>query len=370
MKRILLLLLCALTLLCACAPIRGNVQALAYEKQASAKPVSAPPSPVPKEPSPAEIEEELLDLWREELSIDVSKYLPENFFGAEEAWTIFGSTDEERVWLPEMAEAAAKEIEGAAKLAVRDYNDIHKETTADLQYDIEGPSWQLMLALAQGRDDAEAANGLIEQALDLEVNTQVGSDGRLRSVFSAKPMYYRDALRLPGEDEKELWSRRFLYSYLYTVFGADAKECEYELPEAQGALSDGIVWPLQSYTRLRKTWYAPRNGGIRKHTGTDIWAKADTEIYSCTDGTVSYVGEGNGTGFAVIVTDSSGYEYHYYHMIRLSEFLHIGDALKAGDIVGNVGNTGNSDLDHLHLTIVAPDGKYINPYPYLKAIAP
>ena len=36
----------------------------------------------------------------------------------------------------------------------------------------------------------------------------------------------------------------------------------------------------------------------------------------------------------------------------------------------HVGNTGNSARDHLHLTIIAPDGYYVNPYPYLEPIEP
>ena len=39
-----------------------------------------------------------------------------------------------------------------------------------------------------------------------------------------------------------------------------------------------------------------------------------------------------------------------------------GDTVRQGDVIGRVGNTGNSAANHLHLTIVTPDGRYVNPY--------
>jgi murein DD-endopeptidase MepM/ murein hydrolase activator NlpD len=42
----------------------------------------------------------------------------------------------------------------------------------------------------------------------------------------------------------------------------------------------------------------------------------------------------------------------------------------AGQLIGHVGSTGNSACNHLHLTIVSPDGIIINPYPYLRKAKP
>ena len=131
-----------------------------------------------------------------------------------------------------------------------------------------------------------------------------------------------------------------------------------------------LLWPLASHIRLRKTWYADRDGGKRRHTGTDIWADEGVEIYSCTSGTVTGVYYSDKSGNAVVVTDDYGYEFHYYHMVTLTDFLAPGDRVEAGDLIGHVGNTGNSALDHLHLTIISDDGVLINPYPYLLEARP
>ena len=59
-------------------------------------------------------------------------------------------------------------------------------------------------------------------------------------------------------------------------------------------------------------------------------------------------------------------QYHYYHMVEVSDLVCAGDSVKRGDPVGLAGNTGNSTANHLHLAIIAPNGMYVNPYPYLK----
>ena len=51
----------------------------------------------------------------------------------------------------------------------------------------------------------------------------------------------------------------------------------------------------------------------------------------------------------------------YAELVVVDRAAKEGDTVKAGDLIGHVGNTGNSARDHLHLTIVAPDGFYVNP---------
>ncbi len=358
------LFLALLLLIAGCAPMQN-----------AAEPAITPtPAPTP-EPTPAVLSgEELCDefhrLWAAAPAPDLAEYLPENMFAAENRWQIFGTDDADRTWLPAMA--AELDIQLAQMLGdIINQLAVHPmapEFTCAAHGD--APSWQLLLALIQSAADAEQAMAYIKDSLTLSVNAQPKADGSYALTANLEPLPFKEALALPGGPEGAM-GLSFAYSYALTVFDEDAAEYdEYIQPPAEGNLASGIVWPLSEHTRLRKTWYADRAGGIRKHTGTDIWAPADAEIYSCTDGTVTYVGYSDGTGYAVVVTDDFGYEFHYYHMIRETDFLQEGDAVKAGELIGHVGNTGNSDLDHLHLTIVASDGLYINPYPYLSAIEP
>ena len=333
------------------------------------------PSPTP-EPTPAiwdgdALCEALTGLWEQASVPTLGDYLPDNMFAQEDRWQIFGTDDEDRAWLPVMAADIAAQLKQALDSAVDELAAHPQAPSFTFAAQMDAPSWQLLFSLLQSSGSPEEAADYIKNAMTISAQAQQQADGSYELIAKLSPLLYKEALALPDSDPQRIMNQSFSYSYALTVF--DENACEYEeyiQPPAEGNLADGIVWPLGEHTRLRKTWYADRAGGIRKHTGTDIWAPADAELYSCTDGIVTYIGYGDGTGYAVVVTDEYGYEFHYYHMIRQTDFLQVGDAVKAGDLIGHVGNTGNSDLDHLHLTIVADDGLYINPYPYLKAVEP
>ena len=36
--------------------------------------------------------------------------------------------------------------------------------------------------------------------------------------------------------------------------------------------------------------------------------------------------------------------------------------MKAGELIGHVGNTGNSAVNHLHLGLITPDSEYVRLY--------
>lgn len=170
---------------------------------------------------------------------------------------------------------------------------------------------------------------------------------------------------MAGEEKTQVFGVTLTYTYLNTVYNDQGEE----VPYAQYALDDAYVSALHDPlpgAHIKDGWYKSRDAGKRKHTGTDIRAKEDTPIHSCTDGVVLYIGVNEGAGNYVVVQDDAGFEYHYYHMVRMTDFLKEGDRVSAGDIVGNVGNTGNSSANHLHLGIISPEFTYINPYPVLR----
>ena len=358
------LLLALLLLMGGCGPV-----------QSTPEPIATPLPTATPEPTPAIWDGKalcgaFLQLWEQAAAPILGDYLPENMFAQEQRWQIFGTDVDERAWLPVMAKDIEAQLYQTLESMANELSALPQAPAFTCEVQLDAPSWQLILSLIQASGSPEEASGYIKKAMSLSALAQQQADGSYELVAKLSPLPYKEALALPHGPEG-LMKLSFSYSYALTVFAEDASEYdEYIQPPAEGNLASGIVWPLGEHTRLRKTWYADRAGGIRKHTGTDIWAPADAELYSCTDGTVTYIGYSDGTGYAVIITDEYGYEFHYYHMIRQTDFLQTGDTVKAGDLIGHVGNTGNSDLNHLHLTIVAPDGLYINPYPYLKAVEP
>lgn len=105
-------------------------------------------------------------------------------------------------------------------------------------------------------------------------------------------------------------------------------------------------------------------GGIG-HNGIDILCPEGTEIIASHDGDASYYeekdGNGNFIGYGkyVSVRDRiNGFKTEYAH---LSKMVKTGQ-VKAGEVIGLSGNTGNSTGPHLHYTLKNPTAT--DPIPY------
>lgn len=111
---------------------------------------------------------------------------------------------------------------------------------------------------------------------------------------------------------------------------------------------------------------APRDGGRRDHHGVDIFALRGTPVIAAADGIVSKVGT-NGLGGNVvwIVRPMRGERHYYAHLDR--QLVTAGTLVRAGDVIGTVGNTGNArtTTPHLHFGIYAAGHGAVDPLPYI-----
>jgi len=131
---------------------------------------------------------------------------------------------------------------------------------------------------------------------------------------------------------------------------------------------------------LVDSWMAERTyGGQRGHEGTDIMAGKNAAgvypVLSMTDGVVTSKGWLEKGGYRIGITSPSGGYFYYAH---LSDYANIeeGDTVKAGDLLGFMGDTGYGEEGttgkfdvHLHVGIyIYPDGQEtsVNPYWILK----
>ncbi|WP_162845170.1 M23 family metallopeptidase [Hydromonas duriensis] len=91
------------------------------------------------------------------------------------------------------------------------------------------------------------------------------------------------------------------------------------------------------------------NQGEEFHPGLDFKAPYGDPIHATADGKVVFAGVMNGYGNVVRIAHSSGYETLFAHMsvIRVT----LGQSIKAGDTVGEVGSTGRSTGPHLHYEV-------------------
>lgn len=106
----------------------------------------------------------------------------------------------------------------------------------------------------------------------------------------------------------------------------------------------------------------PVEGEERFHYGVDIAAEDKSDICCFADGTVKAVGESSSYGKYLIVTHEGGYETLYAHCSAVS--VTSGTPVRAGDVLGKVGQTGIATGPHLHFEL-HKEGVYLNPIYYV-----
>jgi murein DD-endopeptidase MepM/ murein hydrolase activator NlpD len=141
-------------------------------------------------------------------------------------------------------------------------------------------------------------------------------------------------------------------------------------PDSGGGSAALVRFPVQGRCFFGDTWGATRSGG-RTHEGVDIIANEGNLLYAVTDGEITklfwdHPGALAGNGFRL--THASGTYYTYLHLLSFAPGIEVGTKVKAGDVIGFVGNTGSSATPHLHFEIHPGGGGPVNPYPYVKAI--
>ncbi|MEP6908799.1 MAG: M23 family metallopeptidase [Actinomycetota bacterium] len=138
----------------------------------------------------------------------------------------------------------------------------------------------------------------------------------------------------------------------------------------------GYVFPVYGPSSFGDTFGAPR-GDIASgwHHGEDIFASLGTPLLAVADGTVFSVGWNDVGGYRLWLRDHAGNEFYYAHLSAYSPFAVNGRDVKAGTVVGFMGNTGDavSTPYHVHFEIHPVGLLYrgydgaVRPYPYLLA---
>ncbi len=114
--------------------------------------------------------------------------------------------------------------------------------------------------------------------------------------------------------------------------------------------------PLQEATLTSD--FGPRTHPVtgekgKAHNGVDLGAPEGAPIYSLLSGEVVKADFNNGSGNHIVVKsilDKIETRIGYAHMIEFPDFL-VGAKVRQGQKIGNVGSTGMSTGNHLHLTV-------------------
>lgn len=117
-----------------------------------------------------------------------------------------------------------------------------------------------------------------------------------------------------------------------------------------------------------KSWFGNRRSYNdqpynRYHTGVDFGVCANLNIYAPADGKVVLVDSFLTRGTATIIDHGLGVYSGYWH--QSSTAVKVGDFVKAGDLIGEIGSTGRSTGPHLHWELIV-NGVPVNPLPWLE----
>lgn len=143
-----------------------------------------------------------------------------------------------------------------------------------------------------------------------------------------------------------------------------------------------ILFPVLGGASYANDFGNPRVG--HTHQGNDLFQKKMTPVIAVTDGTLQRVSWPQPSyGYFISLEDDEGWDYWYIHLnndkpgtddgkgggnFAYAPGAEDGARVKAGQIIGYVGDSGNAETTppHLHFEIHRPTGAVINPYESLQ----
>jgi hypothetical protein len=140
------------------------------------------------------------------------------------------------------------------------------------------------------------------------------------------------------------------------------------LPADSNPLIPAIAFPVLGPTTFWDDWHAPRDGGARRHEGLDFMGVDGQPLRAAFDGVVTRLRPDNVglPGVGITITREDGLRANYFHLdasLRWHPHLDVGARVKAGQVIGYMGSTGNAGIPHLHFELRTPDGEPMAPYP-------
>ena len=148
----------------------------------------------------------------------------------------------------------------------------------------------------------------------------------------------------------------------YAIMGST-----YELQYSGGIM----IWPTLSTSYITSSYGTrlhPIQGIIKNHDGIDIGGSMGDPVYAAGDGIIIYSNFNNG-GYGNMVMIDHGLNEEGVKIVTLyghgSKLLKsVGDTVKQGDVIMEVGSTGNSTGPHVHFE-VRENGLAVDPKKYL-----
>ncbi len=108
----------------------------------------------------------------------------------------------------------------------------------------------------------------------------------------------------------------------------------------------------------------PFSGRQDFHAGIDFAGREGSAVIATAAGVVTWAGTRAGYGKLVEISHGGGYATRYGHNRKI--LVKIGETVKKGQIIGEMGSTGRSTGPHVHFEVLI-NGRTVNPGKYIRA---
>ena len=164
---------------------------------------------------------------------------------------------------------------------------------------------------------------------------------------------------------------------LAAAAAATASPREVGLPRVVVPVLDGGDWvfPVAGSQAGAADNFGADRADVLYHHGDDIFAPEGTPVVAVADGTLSLVGDNPLGGLRLWLRDRQGNEFYYAHLEGFAPAARDGASVRAGELLGYVGHTGDAERTppHLHFEVhpvsllaLGYDGA-TDPWPYLQS---
>lgn len=225
---------------------------------------------------------------------------------------------------------------------------------------------KLIEQVEREKNDLEYTKAKLEKE-QKEVKTIKAKKEQTTIILNNKKTLQKAHMNKLSEEEKKL--QKEIIEYKKEVYRIQSLISQVSgEPNLQIQYTGGdMIWPVAKEGTAITSYYEQREhpitGIIHYHSGIDIGnAYFGTPVVAALDGYVSYAGWLGGYGNYVIINHGNGVSTLYGHGQAILTTLH--KEVKQGELIMEVGSTGNSTGPHLHFEIRI-NGYTVNPLLYV-----
>lgn len=231
---------------------------------------------------------------------------------------------------------------------------------------------QTIEELKQQKTELEKINNELEEDKAQMKIAKVEAEKQTVVLTNTRTVYENQKNSL-SESEKQLNAQIETYKkqqeelenlIQYTISGST-----YELKYSGGVM----IWPTLESSYITSPYGSrlhPIQGVIKNHDGIDIGGSTGDPVYAVADGIIIYSAFNTG-GYGNMVMIDHGLNSEGVKIVTL--YAHgdkllksVGETVKQGDVIMEMGSTGNSTGPHVHFE-VRENGSHVDPKNYLSA---